>query len=59
MTQAKMQTQEQLTDGDILANWNSVLFPIQSEKKVQILAFLHVIRQRNVSCPLPVRDLKG
>ena len=27
--------------------------------QAKILAFLHVIRQRNVSCPLPVRDMKG
>ena len=32
---------------------------LSNQKKVQILAFLHVIRQRNVSCPLPVRDIKG
>ena len=54
--------QQQLTDGGILANWNSANHPycfLSNQKKVQILAFLHVIRQRNVSCPLPVRDFKG
>ena len=53
--------QQQLTDGGILANWNSANYPycfLSNQKKVQILAFLHVIRQRNVSCPLPVRDIK-
>ena len=50
--------QQQLTDGGILANRNSANHPycfLSNQKKVQILAFLHVIRQRNVSCPLPVR----
>ena len=54
--------QQQLREGGILANWNSANHPycfLSNQKKVQILAFLHVIRQRNVSCPLPVRDLKG
>ena len=54
--------QQQLTDGGILANWNSANHPycfLSNQKKVQILAFLHVIRQRNVSCPLPVRDIRG
>ena len=64
MTQAKNAdwNQQQLTDGGILANWNGANHPycfLSNQKKVQILAFLHVIRQRNVSCPLPVRDLKG
>ena len=26
---------------------------------IKVMAFLHVIRQRNVSCPLPERDIKG
>ena len=54
--------QQQLTDGGILANWNSANHPycfLSNQKKVQIPAFLHVIRQTNVSCPLPVRDIKG
>ena len=49
--------QQQLTDVGILANRNSANHPygfLSNQKKVQILAFLHVIRQRNVSCPLPV-----
>ena len=53
--------QQQLTDGGILANWNCANHPycfLPNQKKVQTLAFLRVIRQRNVSCPLPVRDLK-
>ena len=53
--------QQQLTDGGILANWNganhSYCF-LSNQKKVQILAFLHVIRQTNVSCPLLVRDIR-
>ena len=52
---------QQLTDGGILGNWNSANHPycfLSNRKKVQILAFLHVIRQRNVSCPLLVRDFK-
>ena len=55
-------TEQQLTDGGILANRNganhSYCF-LSNQKKVQILAFLHVIRQTNVSCPLSVRDIKG
>ena len=54
--------QQQLTDGSILANRNSANHPhcfLSNQKKVPILAFLHVIRQRNVSCPLPVRDIIG
>ena len=54
--------QQQLTDGGILANRNGANHPycfLSNQKKVQILAFLHVIRQRNVSCPLPMRDIKG
>ena len=54
--------QQQLTDVRILANRNSSNHPycfLCNQKKVQILAFLYVIRQRNVSCPLPVRDIKG
>ena len=46
--------QQQLTDGGILVNWNSENHPycfLSNQKKVQIPAFLHVIRQRNVSCP--------
>ena len=52
----------QLMDGGILANWNSANHPycfLSNQRKVQILAFLHVIQQKNVSCPLPVRDTKG
>ena len=54
--------QQQLTDGGILANRNSTNHPycfLSNQKKVQILAFIHVIRERNVSCPLPVSDIKG
>ena len=54
--------QQQLMDGGILANWNSANYPycfLSNQKKVHILTFLHVIRQRNVSCPLPVRDING
>ena len=54
--------QQELTDGGILANRNSANHPycfLSNQKKVQILAFLHVIQQRNVSCPLPMRDIKG
>ena len=50
--------QQQLTDGGILVNWNSANHPycfLSNQKKVQIPAFLHVIRQRNVSCPHLVR----
>ena len=64
ITQAKNAdwNQQPLTDGGILANWNSANHPycfLSNQKKVQILAFLHVIRQRNVSCPHPVRVIKG
>ena len=44
--------------GGILANRNSANHAycfLSNQKKVQILAFLHVIQQRNVSCPLPMR----
>ena len=62
-TQAKMQTenQQQLTDGGILANRNSENHPycfLSNKKKVQILAFLHVICKRNVSCPPPESSLQ-
>ena len=48
--------QQQLMDGHILANWNSANHPYcfqSNQKRVQILAFLHVIFERNVSCPHP------
>ena len=59
----KMQTenQQQLTDGGILANRNSANHSycfLSNQKKVQILAFLHVICKRNVSCPLPESSLQ-
>ena len=62
-TQAKMQTenQQQLTDGGILANRNSANHPycfLSNRKKVQLLAFLHVICKRNVSCPPPESSLQ-
>ena len=61
ITQAKMQTtQQQLTDGRILANRNSANHPycfLSNQKKVQILAFLYVICERNVSCRPPENRL--
>ena len=53
--------QQQLTDGGILANRNSANHPycfLSNQKKVQILAFLHVICKRNVSCPPPESSLQ-
>ena len=53
--------QQQLTDGGILANRNSANHPywfLSNQKKVQILAFLHVICERIVSCPPPENTLK-
>ena len=53
--------QQQLTDGGVLANRNSANHPyrfLSNEKKVQILAFLHVICKRNVSCPPPEHRLQ-
>ena len=53
--------QQQLTDGGVLANQNSANHPycfLSNQKKVQILAFLHVICERNVSCPLPENRLQ-
>ena len=47
---------QQLMDGRILANRNSANHPYcfqSNQKRVQILAFLHVIFERNVSCPHP------
>ena len=47
--------QQQLTDGGVLANRNSANHPycfLSNQKKVQILAFLHVICERNVSYAL-------
>ena len=52
--------QQQLTDGGVLANRNSANHPycfLFNQKKVQILAFLHVICERNVSC-LPKTDYR-
>ena len=52
--------QQQLTDGGVLANRNSANHPycfLSNEKKVQILAFLHVICKTNVSCPPPEHRL--
>ena len=53
--------QQQLTDGGVLANRNSANHPncfLSNQKKVQILAFLHVICKRNVSCPPPENRLQ-
>ena len=53
--------QQQLTDGGVLANRNSANHPycfLSNQKKVQILAFLHVICERNVSCPPPENRLQ-
>ena len=53
--------QQQLTDGGILANRNSANHPycfLSNQKKVQILAFLHVICKGNVSCPPPESSLQ-
>ena len=53
--------QQQLTDGGVLANRNSANHPycfLFNQKKVQILAFLHVICERNVSCPPPENRLQ-
>ena len=53
--------QQQLTDGGILANRNSANHPycfLSNQKKVQILAFLHVICKRTVSCPPPESSLQ-
>ena len=53
--------EQQLTDGGILANRNSSNHPfcfLSNQKKVQILAFLHVICKRNVSCPPPESRLQ-
>ena len=52
--------QQQLTDGRILANRNSANHPycfLSNQKKVQILAFLYVICERNVSCRPPENRL--
>ena len=56
ITQAKMQTEinNKLTDGGVSANRNSANHPycfLSNQKEVQILAFLHLICKRNVSCP--------
>ena len=53
--------QQQLTDGSILANRKSANHPycfLSNQKKVQILTFLHVICERNVSCPPPENRLQ-
>ena len=53
--------QQQLTDGGVLANRKSANHPycfLSNQKKVQILAFLHVICERNASCPLPETDYR-
>ena len=53
------------TDGGVLAIRNSANHPycfLSNKKKVQILAFLHVICERNVSCPPPenrLHEIKG
>ena len=54
-------------DGGVLANRNSANHPhcfLSNQKKVQILFFffLHVICERNVSCPPPekqITEIKG
>ena len=43
-----------------MANWNSANHPycfLSNQKKVQILAFLYVICERNVSCHPPEKRL--
>ena len=53
--------QQQLTDGGVLANRYSANNPycfLSNQKKGQILAFLHVICERNVSCPPPEHRLQ-
>ena len=53
--------QRQLTDCGILANWNSVSHPycfLSNQQEIQILGFLHVICDRNVSCPPPENILQ-
>ena len=49
---------QQLMDGGILANWNSTKLIIPIVSWVQILAFLHVICERVVSCPPPENRLQ-
>ena len=52
--------QQQLKDGGVLANRNSANHPycfLSNHKKVQILAFLHLVCKRNVSCPPPENRL--
>ena len=57
--------QQQLTDGGIWAHRNSANHPycfLSNQKKVQILASLHVICERIVSCPPPekqITEIKG
>ena len=54
--------QQQLTEyGVILANRNNANHPycfLSNQKKVQILAFLHVICERIVSCPPTENNLQ-
>ena len=53
--------QQQLTDGGVLANRNSANHPncfLSNQTKVQILAFLQAICERNVSCPPPENILQ-
>ena len=65
-TQAKMQTEinnprQPLTDGGFLADRNSANHPycfLSNQKKVQILAFLHVLCERNAPCPPPEKRLQ-
>ena len=57
----RLRDQQQLTDGGILANRNSANYPycfLCNQKKVQILALLHVICERNVSFPHPENRLQ-
>ena len=52
---------QQLTDGGILANRNSANHPycfLPDQRKVQILAVLHVICARIVSCHPPENRLQ-
>ena len=62
ITQAKMQTETNPRAnrwrhfGQFEQRKSSVLFPTWSEKSPDST---NVIRQRNVSCPLPVRDITG
>ena len=53
--------QQQLMDGGVLANWTSANHPycfLSNQKKVQIVAFLHVICERMYHALLPKTDYR-